>query len=125
MSLIMLVDDDADMIKLTERWIVKAGHETICATSGPEALDMLKAAKPDLIVLDYAMSGMDGPAVFRALAADDATKDIPVIFRTGIEDSESETILKELSPAGVISKAEGRTGLLRIINDVMKRHPEK
>ena len=43
MSLIMLVDDDADMIKLTERWIVKAGHETICATSGPEALDMLSA----------------------------------------------------------------------------------
>ena len=125
MSLIMLIDDDEDMIRLTERWIVKDGHETICATSGPEALDMLKAAKPDLILLDYAMPGMDGPAVFRVLASDDATKDIPVIFRTGIEDSESETILKELSPAGVISKAEGRTGLLRIINDVMKRHPEK
>ncbi len=120
MSLIMLVDDDADMIKLTERWIVKAGHETICATSGPEALDMLKAAKPDLILLDYAMPGMDGPAVFRALASDDSTKDIPVIFRTGIEDSESETILKELSPAGVISKSEGKPGLLGIINDVIK-----
>lgn len=40
MSLIMLVDDDADMIKLTERWIIKAGYETICATSGSEALDI-------------------------------------------------------------------------------------
>ena len=39
MSLIMLVDDDADILRLTERWVVKAGYETITATSGKDALD--------------------------------------------------------------------------------------
>ena len=120
MCLILLVDDDADMLKLTERWIVKAGHDTMCATSGEEALGILKAAKPDVIVLDYAMPQMDSPAVFRAIKADESTRSIPVIFRTGIEDGESEAVLKELSPEGVISKSEGKPGLLGIINNVMQ-----
>ncbi|MBR5359639.1 MAG: hypothetical protein IK123_02010 [Lachnospiraceae bacterium] len=40
MSLIMLVDDDADILRLTERWVVKAGYETITVTSGKDALEM-------------------------------------------------------------------------------------
>lgn len=120
MSLVMLIDDDTDMLKLTERWIIKAGHETLCASSGAQALELLKTARPDVIILDYAMPEMDGPAVYKAVKADDGTKDIPVIFRTGKEDSESESILSGLSPAGVVPKSEGKPGLLGILNDVMK-----
>ena len=120
MSLIMLIDDDTDMLKLTERWIIKAGHDTLCASSGAQALNMLGSTRPDLIILDYAMPGMDGPAVYRAINENGQTKDIPVIFRTGKEDEESESILDELSPAGVVSKSEGKPGLLGIINNVIK-----
>ena len=120
MSLVMLVDDDVDMLKLTERWIMKAGYETLCASSGAETLDILKTVRPDVIVLDYAMPQMDGPALYRAVKADDDLRDIPVIFRTGREDEESESILAELAPAGVISKSEGKNGLIGILNDVMK-----
>ncbi len=120
MSLVMLVDDDTDMLKLTERWVIKAGFETLCASSGAEALDILKAAKPDVIVLDYAMPVMDGPALYREIKAGENTKDIPVIFRTGKEDEESEAVLKDLAPAGVVPKSEGKPGLLGILNDVIK-----
>lgn len=120
MSLVMLVDDDEDMLRLTERWIIKAGHDTLCATSGSEALEILKAAKPDVIVLDYAMPGMDGPELYRTIKADERIKDIPVIFRTGKEDEESEAVLEELSPAGVVPKSDGKPGLLGILNDVIK-----
>ncbi len=120
MSLVMLIDDDTDMLKLTERWIMKAGHDTLCASSGAQALDMLKATRPDIIILDYAMPEMDGPEVYRAIKANTETKDIPVIFRTGKEDEESESILSELSPEGVVSKSEGKPGLIGILNDVIK-----
>ena len=120
MSLVMLVDDDTDMLKLTERWVIKAGFETLCASLGAEALDILKAAKPDVIVLDYAMPVMDGPALYREIKAGENTKDIPVIFRTVKEDEESEAVLKDLAPAGVVPKSEGKPGLLGILNDVIK-----
>ncbi len=116
MSLIMLIDDDSDMLELTKRWITKAGHEALCVTSGKEALDILKTSKPDLILLDAAMPEMDGPAVFEAIKADESMRDIPVVFRTGKDDEESEALLKALNPAGIVSKSEGRNALLTAVS---------
>ncbi len=119
MSLIMLIDDDKDMLELTKRWLIKAGHEAICAASGKEALDILKSSKPDLILLDAAMPEMDGPAVFKAIKADEAIKDIPIVFRTGKDDAESEALFKELDPAGIVSKSEGKNALLAAVTKLL------
>lgn len=119
MSLILLVDDDKDMLELTRRWLVKAGYEVIGATSGKEAIECLAAVRADLILLDYAMPEMDGPAVFKALQADDRYKNIPVIFRTGIDDDESGAVIAALDPAGVVSKSEGKNGLMSMVENVL------
>lgn len=126
MSLILLVDDDTDMLMLTQRWLQKAGYEVITASSGEKALETLgvssdnaadtpKASVPDLILLDYAMPGMDGPAVYKALKADAHAGRIPVIFRTGVDDAQSESVLNTLNPEGVVSKSEGKPALIGAI----------
>ena len=119
MSNILLVDDDEDMIRLTANWLKRAGHEVFTATSGQEALDFLSAAKPDLIVLDYAMPGMDGPATLEAIKASESTKNIPVLFRTGMEDGSINDVMEKLSPAGVVPKSEGKSSLLNAVSDIL------
>ncbi len=126
MSLILLVDDDTDMLMLTQRWLQKAGYEVITASSGEKALETLgvspdnavlssKASVPDLMLLDYAMPGMDGPAVYKAIKANGPTQQVPVIFRTGVDDAQSESVLNTLNPEGVVSKSEGKPALLSAV----------
>ena len=119
MSRILLIDDDADMLKLTERWFIKAGYETYTATSGEEALELLKSVIPDVILLDYAMPVMDGPATLKAIREDQRTKEIPVLFRTGKDDLGSSDEMEVLKPAGVVSKAEGKPVLLKAVEKVL------
>ena len=57
---ILIVDDDQDMIMITERWFTKAGYEVSRAASGQEAVDILKKEDFDLVLLDYSMPDMDG-----------------------------------------------------------------
>ncbi len=119
MSRILLIDDDADMLKLTERWFLKAGYDTDTATSGEAAIELMKSVIPDVILLDYAMPVMDGPATLRAIRANERTKEIPVLFRTGKDDLSSSEEMEALNPAGVVSKAEGKPVLLKAVENVL------
>jgi len=119
MSLILLVDDDKDMTVLTSRWLTKAGYEVETVYSGPEALSFMEGSQPDLVLLDYAMPEMDGPAVFEAMKANEKTKEIPVLFRTGMDDENSADILDRISPRGVIPKSEGKAALLSAVSEVL------
>lgn len=118
MSHILLVDDDEDMLALTGRWLEKDGFSVDRASSGERALEILKERIPDLILLDYAMPGMDGPAVLSAIRAQDGLKEVPVYFRTGMEDG----VIKEgeVSPDGVISKSQGKPYLLKAVRDALE-----
>ena len=120
MGKVLLVDDDKDMLELTKRWFVKAGYDVTSVTSGPEALETMRESKPDLVILDVAMPGMDGPEVCRAMKGDDGLKDIPVVFRTGKEDEESVRVIEELNPAGIVSKSEGKNPLLLLVDGIVK-----
>ncbi len=118
MSHILLIDDDEDIVKLTTRWLQKAGYEVSFATSGKEALLLLSQMKPDLILLDYAMPEMDGPSVLKAIREDTALDGVSVIFRTGMEEiREDET--EGLEYQGMVSKAEGKLPLLQAVKDVL------
>ena len=121
MSHVLLVDDDADMLKLTERWFMKAGYEVSVATSGEEALALLLKKLPDVILLDYAMPGMDGPATLSAIQADERTKNIPVLFRTGKDDEKEQAVMESLHPAGVVSKADGKPQLMKAVESILSK----
>ena len=88
-NVILAVDDapeNLDIVRalLASRYTVKA------AVNGPMALKIAEKQRPDLILLDIQMPGMDGYEVCRRLKADPATSAIPVIFLTGESGVESE-----------------------------------
>jgi CheY-like chemotaxis protein/phosphoribosyl 1,2-cyclic phosphodiesterase len=89
--LVMVIDDDEDLRILARKALTRAGHQVKEATDGEEALKALRngSRKPDLILLDLHMPGMDGFEVLRRLRADSDTHSIPVVVLTAHGDEES------------------------------------
>jgi len=95
---ILAVDDEPSIVRLVTAALNARGYEVIAATNGEEALEMVAREKPDLIVCDIMMPKMDGREVARRLAADPATKGIPLIFLSAIGDIQDQ--LSTLDEAG-------------------------
>ena len=89
MSKILIVDDDPDFVEATRIVLEGAGYDTVSATSGDESLRVVRAEKPDLIVLDVIMSSiLDGLNVSQQLQDDPEHKDIPIIMVTSIANTD-------------------------------------
>ena len=86
--LVLVVDDDPDLRMLAEMQLSHQGFDVIQASDGEQALDLAEKKTPDVILLDMMMPGMDGAAVLRALHANPATEDIPVIFLSALTATE-------------------------------------
>lgn len=81
---ILLIDDDLMIASVVKLRLEEAdGFHVEVATDGPDGLRQAAAHRPDLILLDWQMPGMDGIEVLRTLKADKETADIPVIMLTG------------------------------------------
>lgn len=79
---ILVVDDVPENVRLLEAVLAPRGYEVMPATSGEEALELLKTEQPDLVLLDVVMPGLDGYAVCRALRENEETAMLPVIMVT-------------------------------------------
>ena len=89
MSKILIVDDDPDFVEATRIVLEQKGHEVISAASGDESLEVTRAQKPDLIILDVIMSSiLDGLNVSQELQNDPEHKDIPIVMVTSIANSD-------------------------------------
>jgi len=86
---ILVVDDQPDTLALIVRALEGDQYAVSKATSGPEALRMIAAHTPDLVVLDYKMSGMDGMEVIKTLRAKSDTEQLPVLMLTAMTDEPS------------------------------------
>jgi CheY-like chemotaxis protein len=85
--LILAVDDTPEHLELLARMLEGDGYELALAVGGLEALARVAYEKPDLILLDVLMPGMDGMEVCRRLKSEPASREIPVIFLTCMSDS--------------------------------------
>ena len=83
MARILVVDDEHNITELLTFILQKEGHTVVAAFDGQGCLDSLAEARPDLIILDVMLPGLDGYSVCTRLAEDDATRDIPVLILTG------------------------------------------
>jgi two-component system, sensor histidine kinase and response regulator len=99
----MIVDDTPANIEVVSESLGDE-YEMIFATSGAEALDLIREDKPDLILLDIMMPGMDGYQVCSILKGDPATRDIPIIFVTAMTQEEDEVKGLELGAIDYITK---------------------
>ncbi len=84
---ILLVDDTPTNLEILVGYFSDSGFDVSVATSGEGALEQVAESRPDLILLDVMMPGMDGFETCRRLKADPATKDIPVIFMTALSET--------------------------------------
>jgi DNA-binding response OmpR family regulator len=80
MASLLVVDDDDNLRLLYEQELGDEGYEVVLAASGQEALDLLTDKRPDLVILDISMPGMDGIEVLGKILAKD--KSLPVILNT-------------------------------------------
>jgi len=88
-QLILIVDDAPKNLQVLGSILKKEGYQIVFANSGVQALDYISKQKPDLILLDIMMPGMDGYEVCKILKNDEKTELIPIIFVTAKVDSES------------------------------------
>ena len=100
---LLLVDDIPENLELLHR-ILRDYYDLINANNGKEALKLAESEKPDLILLDVMMPGMDGFEVCRLLKLNPSLKEIPVIFLTALTDELSEIIGFEAGAVDYITK---------------------
>ena len=100
---VMIVDDTPANIELLSESLGDE-YELVFATSGADALELIRADKPDLLLLDVMMPGMDGYQLCSILKSDPATRDIPVIFVTAMCQEEDEIKGLELGAIDYVTR---------------------
>jgi diguanylate cyclase (GGDEF)-like protein len=126
---ILVVDDRLSNVQILVG-ILKHDYDVYFAASGEKALDILASRRPDLVLLDVMMPGMDGFEVCSRLKADPQSRDIPVIFITALEEMDAQTrgldvgaidfITKPINPPIVKARVRNHL-LLKQQNDLLRQ----
>lgn len=98
-DVVLVVDDVPDNLAMLHDALDESGYTVLVATSGEAALQRANQARPDVVLLDAMMPGMDGFEVARRLKAEPRTAHIPIIFMTGL--TETEHLVAALESGGV------------------------
>ena len=102
---ICYVEDDEDIQKIVRMSLERIGKMTVEVVSDPlVAIERMIAFKPELVMLDWMMPGMDGPTLFRKMRDTPGTKDLPVVFITAKASQREQDELRTLGAAGTILK---------------------
>lgn len=113
---ILVVDDDPDYAKMVKSWL-KDSYQVHSVTSGMNAISFLLATPVDIILLDYEMPVVDGPQVLQMLRQEPATRDIPIIFLTGVSTREEVERVMALKPNGYVLKSATKEKLLEYLRE--------
>ncbi|MDE6999192.1 MAG: response regulator [Lachnospiraceae bacterium] len=116
----ILVIDDATIIHKTIKGYLDSRYEVATAISGKIALRFLNAKEVSLILLDYEMPEMNGPAVLEELRKDPYLATIPVVFLTGINDVEKIKNALALKPQGYLLKPVEKESLIAKIRELIQ-----
>ncbi|MCQ9206373.1 MAG: response regulator [Omnitrophica bacterium] len=81
---ILIVDDEEDFLNTTGPILKNAGYEIIQSSNGKDAANLARKHRPDLILLDINMPGIDGSRTTDILKNDDSTRNIPIIYLSGL-----------------------------------------
>lgn len=117
---ILVVDDIAPNVKLLEAKLAREFFRVITAMSGPEALEKAKAEKPDVILLDIMMPGMDGFEVCERLKADPETQNIPVVMVTALTDISDRVRGLEAGADDFLSKPVNDLALMSRVRSLIR-----
>ena len=102
---ILVIDDEEDIRRIARLSLTKVGKmDVVDASGGPEGVRMAASERPDAILLDVMMPGLDGPATLSALRSNPVTAEIPVVFLTAKAMASEVERLKGLGARDVLIK---------------------
>ena len=116
---ILLVDDTELFLDLERSYLERESFTFATARSGPEALESIRQNRPDLMVLDLFMPGMNGDEVCRRIKSDPATRSIPVIMVSAGDKPETRELCFEAGCDAYVVKPLQRDALLEAIEEVI------
>ncbi len=113
---ILVVDDDAKIVRLVRTYLEREGYAVVTAADGPAALDAIETHQPALVVLDLMLPELDGRAVIRAVRRDDEAAATPIIVLSargstidriaGLEEGADDYLPKPFSPAELVLRVK-------------------
>lgn len=113
---ILVVDDDAKIVRLVRTYLERDGYAVVTAADGPAALDAIERHRPALVVLDLMLPELDGRAVVRAVRRDEEAAATPILILSargstvdriaGLEDGADDYLPKPFSPAELVLRVK-------------------
>lgn len=122
---ILIVEDEKDIAKMLDYNLKKEGFRTLLASDGEDALSLAGRERPDLILLDLMLPGMDGLEVCKKLKKEEKTVSIPIIMLTAKSQESDKVIGLELGADDYVTKPFSPRELIARIKAVLRRVKEK
>jgi CheY-like chemotaxis protein len=117
---VLIIDDEDDIRSVAALSLgILGGLEVVEADSGSDGVNKAAVEKPDVILLDMMMPGMDGPATLAALKSNNDTKEIPVIFLTARAMNNEVERLKQMGARGILTKPFDPTSLATQVRSIL------
>jgi DNA-binding response OmpR family regulator len=118
MKTILVVDDAPNIVELVQLYLEGAGFATLTATDGPAAVELHRAHRPDLVILDLMLPGMDGFEVCRAIRRE---ADTPVLMLTARSDDVDAIVGLELGADDYVTKPFNPRALVARVKAILRR----
>ena len=124
--LVLVVDDEENFREIFSAKLGAAGFQVETASNGAESIQKAKALKPNLILMDVKMPGMDGVEAFMKLQADPETENFRILFLTNLGDSREELqevnrrLSKEMGAVGYFKKTDDLDYLVERIKNLVQ-----
>jgi two-component system OmpR family response regulator len=117
---VLIIDDEPLICKTTALLLKKMNFEAITARGGIEGIALAEKVRPDIVLLDIIMPGMDGWSVLAHFQADNLLKKIPVVVFTAKDFSLSDRMAKDKGAAAICRKPFRLEQLIAILSDLCK-----
>jgi len=117
-ELILVVDDEPKVVRLARDYLEKHGFRVVSAADGQSALAVARHAKPDLIILDLMLPGMDGREVCKILRRD---SDVPIIMLTALAEEVDQVTGLEIGADDYITKPFSPRALVARVRALLRR----
>jgi len=112
---VLVVDDEPTIAEVVSRYLQRAGYETRVAVDGPQAVELAESSRPDLVVLDLMLPGLDGLEVMRRIRNADGERTAVILLTAKGEESDrvvglrlgaDDYVVKPFSPAELVARVD-------------------